>query len=238
MSSMNATNKPQKLTNLREVLKATHKIKLLNQDEKLLLHNDKCDESKRSSQLSLIDNILKLSDIKLDNRFLNEPLPPPLTPHVMLNKYNQEIKSFRIDRKDFLLANLNNNSQLKDKQTTYNQQYSRVLINKENELADEEINNNNLEISEESSCSSTSSLCNHNINKQQEDTIMRQSVDLESYNSQIPLSTSSSYWNYDELNELRIKFISLLSSDLNNSKSMVCFLFFVYKFEFNDMNSF
>ena len=143
-------------------------------------------------------------------------------------EYNQEIKSFRIDRKDFLLANLNNNSQLKDKQTTYNQQYSRVLINKENELADEEINNNNLEISEESSCSSTSSLCNHNINKQQEDTIMRQSVDLESYNSQIPLSTSSSYWNYDELNELRIKFISLLSSDLNNSKSMVCFLFFCF----------
>ena len=102
MSSMNATNKPQKLTNLREVLKATHKIKLLNQDEKLLLHNDECDESKRSSQLSLIDNILKLSDIKLDNR----------PPHVMLNKYNQEIKSFRIDRKDFLLANFTSKGML------------------------------------------------------------------------------------------------------------------------------
>lgn len=249
---------------LRDVLKASHENTTKSTEtnsnlgrnneilEEKLLPNREEDQSKISSQLSLIDNILDLAS-KLDNnnsnkynnRFINEieSLPPPPPPPVE-RKLLHESFSFRVERKSNLNTNKSRakyeantiNSQLKENKCT-----SQRRLNKENETTkvssevdmrkesllqckqiDKKEANKEKEIQQSSSsCSSTSSLCN-NENKveseQSVDIFLRQSVDLESYNSKLPLSSSSSYWNYDELNELRIKFISLLSADLNNTK--------------------
>ena len=102
MSNANKTKTQlPKLTNLRDVLKAAHKNKILYDYE-----DDYDEESRRSSQLSLIDNILKLADsdltAKLDNNNNNKKninynkkiLQPAITPH--LNNNNN--KNF--DRKN------------------------------------------------------------------------------------------------------------------------------------------
>ena len=252
---------------LRDVLKASHENTTKSTEtnsnlgrnneilEEKLLPNREEDQSKISSQLSLIDNILDLAS-KLDNnnsnkynnRFINEieSLPPPPPPPVE-RKLLHESFSFRVERKSNLNTNKSRakyeantiNSQLKKNKCT-----SQRRLNKENETTkvssevdmrkesllqckqiDKKEANKEKEIQQSSSsCSSTSSLCNNENKVESEqsvsvsDIFLRQSVDLESYNSKLPLSSSSSYWNYDELNELRIKFISLLSADLNNTK--------------------
>jgi hypothetical protein len=270
MSNANKTKTQlPKLTNLRDVLKAAHKNKILYDYE-----DDYDEESRRSSQLSLIDNILKLADsdltAKLDNNNNNKKninynkkiLQPAITPHLNNNNNKnfdrknisreteaEQIKiinsqlmkdkkaiSSREDTKKINSIQLNNHTEITTSERK-NDNSLNSLVFKNNKATNEEEEETESSIS--SSCSSDSSICtttnnteeiiNKNFNNIKQDqsfidysSIMRQSVDIESYNSKLPLSSSSSsssYWNYDELNDLRIKFISLLSSDLTSEKS-------------------
>ncbi len=147
--------------------------------------------------------------------------------------------SSREDTKKINSIQLNNHTEITTSERKNDNSLNSLVFKNNKATNEEEEEEEETESSISSSCSSDSSICtttnnteeiiNKNINNIKQDqsfidysSIMRQSVDIESYNSKLPLSSSSSsssYWNYDELNDLRIKFISLLSSDLTSEKS-------------------
>ena len=180
----------------QELLK-THKAKSLNNAN---------DRSKGTNQSDKINR--QLTDKKI-------------TPSRPLKKEN--------DTNDYKEKTKSNNSEveMRKPQTKFANNFAGSLFSKQthtNDINEKKSRKKEIETSssKSSSCSSTI-LLNHLENKIENENlanmnmIMRQSVDLESYTSQLPLS--SSYWNYDEINELRTRFISLLSSDLTDNKS-------------------
>lgn len=69
-----------------------------------------------------------------------------------------------------------------------------------------------------------------NISKLRRQSVHQLSASLNTQKSNL---NSSNYWSYDELNELKMKFISLLSTNNNNNnRDEVCLIFLCLKVKF------
>jgi hypothetical protein len=187
------TNKHNNLTNLREILNAKQSINIQNRSKTNQIKKLACDSFNNADQ-ELLNDILKLTDNS--EKLCNE---------LKLSTTNQLDKDL-IDSLNIL------------KQNSLNDEEKQVKFYDLDSCKNDSISNK-LSSSSASVSSSSESIMNVNektathLPSQTNDTAAGCFDGIGDLNGAQNVATNSNYWNYDQLNELRIKFISLLGSD-------------------------